>query len=124
MLENLGYQVVGMSDPSAALERFQKDKDAFDLVITDKTMPQMTGFGLAQAIKRIQPDIPILLCTGFYEIKDTEKARSVGVKTIVAKPLDKQSLAEAVRKILDEEGDEKKVGLAVTPEPRRRLVSL
>jgi two-component system cell cycle sensor histidine kinase/response regulator CckA len=74
----------------------------FDLVITDMTMPKMTGDLLAQEILKIRPGIPIILSTGFNEKIDEEKAKSIGVHQYIEKPLNKRILANGVREALDE----------------------
>ena len=84
-----------------ALDAFKLAKDSYDLVITDKTMPQMTGFDLTREIKKLRPDIPVILCTGFGEKEDTEKSKAVGINGFVVKPLNRQKLAETIRKVLD-----------------------
>ena len=84
-----------------ALEIFNQSKDSIDLVITDKTMPKMTGFDLAQHIHEIKPDIPIILCTGFGEKKDTDKAEALCIKAFIMKPVENEELAKTVRQVLD-----------------------
>jgi len=104
MLKRLGYQVVGTTDSADALNAFEKDPRAFDLVITDQTMPNLTGALLTKRIKAIRPDIPIILCTGHNEMISPEEARSIGIAAYLAKPLSKVELAETVRRALDENG--------------------
>jgi len=101
MLGRLGYKVVCTTDSADALQIFAKDPHAFDLVITDHTMPNMTGATLAQKLKEIRPDIPLILCTGYSETISQEKAESMGIHGFVMKPLSKDELAEAVRRVLD-----------------------
>ncbi len=101
MLGRLGYKVVGTTDSANALQTFAKDPHAFDLVITDHTMPQMTGATLAQRLKEIRPDIPIILCTGYSETISQEKAESMGIDGFVMKPLSRNELGEVVRRVLD-----------------------
>jgi CheY-like chemotaxis protein len=101
ILDRLGYKVLGKTDSVDALQTFAKDPSAFDLVITDHTIPQMTGAILAQKLKEIRPDIPIILCTGYSETISQEKAESMGIHGFVMKPLSKNELAEAVRRVLD-----------------------
>ena len=84
-----------------ALQTFSKDPGAFDLVITDHTMPQMTGAVLAQKLKEIRPDIPVILCTGYSETISQEKAESMGIDGFVMKPLSRNELGETVRRVLD-----------------------
>jgi CheY-like chemotaxis protein len=101
MLDRLGYKVLGKTDSVDALRTFAKDPAAFDLVITDQTMPQMTGAVLAQKLKEIRPDIPLILCTGYSETISQEKAESMGIDGFVMKPLSRNELGETIRRVLD-----------------------
>ena len=100
-LERLGYQVIGTADPLEALELFRHNSIQFDLVITDMTMPNMTGDRLAAEIMKIRPDIPIILCTGFSGRISEELALEKGIRAFVVKPLEVKELVETVRNILD-----------------------
>jgi len=102
MLERLGYQVTVRTSSVEALELFRTQPGAFDLVITDLTMPIMTGADLAKELMRIRPDIPILLCTGFSELISEEKARHMGIKEFVMKPIVMRDMAEIIRKVIDQ----------------------
>jgi nitrogen-specific signal transduction histidine kinase len=101
MLEHLGYTVVTRTSPIEALEAFKAMPDKFDLVITDMTMPKMTGDELAKELMKIRSDIPIILCTGFSELINEEKAKAMGIRAFVMKPVVQRELANAVRKALD-----------------------
>jgi CheY-like chemotaxis protein len=101
MLERLGYSVTGFTNPEEALANFKDSKDSYDLIITDKTMPKMTGLTLAGEIKKIRPDIPILLCTGFQDNDINEKIQKAGISEYIIKPLNNLEMAGAVRKVLD-----------------------
>jgi CheY-like chemotaxis protein len=101
MLERLGYEVEPWTSPLDALEAFRARPGEFQLVITDKTMPQMTGFRLAEQVKRIRRDVPIILCTGFGNSQDVEQAEAMGISRTLMKPLSMRSLAMAVREVLD-----------------------
>ena len=101
MLKKLGYQITTFNDPLAALECFSRQSHEFDLVITDMTMPKMTGIVLAQEIMKVRPDIPVIMCTGFSEIINEEKAKSLGIKEYIMKPITMRDLAPAVRSVLD-----------------------
>jgi len=101
MLEHLGYTVVTRTSPIEALEAFKAQPDKFDLVITDMTMPKMTGDELAKELMAIRPDIPIILCTGFSELINEEKAKAMGIRAFVMKPVVQREMANAVRKALD-----------------------
>ncbi len=101
MLEQFGYEVVTKRSSTEALELFRAEPDRFDLVITDMTMPDMTGDKLAHELMKIRPQIPIILCTGHSRLVSEEKAKDIGIKAFVMKPLVMRNLAETVRKVLD-----------------------
>ncbi len=96
-----GYQVETKSDPVEALELFRSKPDRFDPIITDMTMPKITGDRLAKEILSIRPDMPIILCSGFSEKIDAEKAKELGIRKYIEKPLDMSDFVVAVRKVLD-----------------------
>jgi two-component system cell cycle sensor histidine kinase/response regulator CckA len=100
-LENLGYHVVTETSSIKALELFREQPDEFDLVITDQTMPHMTGERLAEQIMEIRPDIPVILCTGFSSRITEERAKAMGIREFLMKPLVMRHLTKAVRKVLD-----------------------
>ena len=75
--------------------------DRFDLVITDMTMSNMTGADLAREIMRIRPDVPVILCTGFSEAISEEKAKAMGIRAFVMKPVVRREIAEVIRRVLD-----------------------
>jgi len=102
MLERLGYQVTGSTSSTEALKAFLKDPSAYDLVVSDMAMPNMTGDQLARELTAIRPDVPIIICTGFSERINKEKATAIGVKDFLMKPIVKSDLAQTVRKVLDE----------------------
>jgi CheY-like chemotaxis protein len=102
MLERLGYKVTMRVNSLEALEAFKFNPDLFDLVISDMTMPQMTGDRFAHELIAIRPDIPIIICTGFSERLNQEKAANLGVKGILMKPIVKEEMATMVRNALDE----------------------
>jgi PAS domain S-box-containing protein len=101
-LERLGYQVEIRLNPVEALELFRANPDQFDLVITDMTMPKMAGDQLVQEMLKIRPDTPIILNTGFNEKIDEEKAKQIGIRQYIEKPLNRSILAKVVREVLDE----------------------
>jgi PAS domain S-box-containing protein len=103
MLERLGYKVVSRTSPIEALELFKIKANDFDLVITDQTMPNMTGDALAQELMNIRPDIPVIICTGYSQAIDPERAKKRGIKSFVMKPILVNDIAAAVRKVLDGE---------------------
>ena len=100
MLEVLGYNVIAKTSSTEALETFRAHPDKFDLVITDQTMPDMTGERLAKEIMRIRTDIPIIICTGFSESINEKKAKAVGIRALLMKPVVMRELAETVRDVL------------------------
>ena len=100
MMENLGYQVTVETDSIKALEIFKEGVGMFDLIITDYTMPHMTGAELAGEILKIRSDIPIILCTGFSDQIDKEKALTMGIKAFVKKPVVMKEMADTIRKAL------------------------
>jgi len=102
MLINLGYSVEAFIDPREALTSFNARPNEFDLVITDMTMPQMTGDKLAQEIMTVRPDMPVILCSGFSDLINEESARALGIKGYITKPVTVQSFATIVRKTLDD----------------------
>lgn len=101
ILERLGYKITPIIDSQKALEEFSAQPHGFDLVITDMTMPKMTGDRLAQRLMDINPLIPVILCTGFNEAITEEKALAMGIDKFVMKPIVKDDLADAVRTVLD-----------------------
>ena len=101
MLKRLGYKVEISLNPLQALDLFQSKPDSFDLVITDMTMPQMTGTKLAQKLKELQPDVPVIICTGHSSLIDEEKAKRLGIDGYVMKPASMSTIAKVIREILD-----------------------
>jgi len=106
-LEKMGYRVTARTRPAEALELFSFNPDQFDLVITDMTMPQMTGDQLAKEILKIRPDMPIIICTGYHEKITEKKSLETGIKALLLKPVSINNLAKSVRKVLDKEKDGK-----------------
>ncbi|MCP3898154.1 MAG: response regulator, partial [Desulfobacteraceae bacterium] len=102
MLARLGYQTTIKTNSVDALSAFKKNPEFFDLVISDMTMPGMTGDQLADEILSIKPDTPIIICTGFSERINKELAETSGVKGFLMKPVVKLDMAQMVRKVLDE----------------------
>ncbi|MCP4579785.1 MAG: response regulator [Deltaproteobacteria bacterium] len=102
-LEDLGYEVITEGDPIKALGIFKEKPEAFDLVITDMTMPNMTGDRLAKEIMEIRSDMPVILCTGFSELISEEQAKEMGIKAFVMKPALVHEMAATIRQVLDQE---------------------
>ncbi|HDZ76444.1 MAG TPA: response regulator, partial [Desulfobacteraceae bacterium] len=101
MLSQLGYSVTTSGDPREALAMIKRQKDRFDLVIADQTMPGMTGLELLHEILRIRPGLPVILCTGFSEQLNEESALREGARQLLLKPVTFMRLAESVRNVLD-----------------------
>lgn len=101
MLERLGYHLKVAKSGSEAWQLFQKDQDAFDLVITDQTMPDLTGIDLARKILKTRKDMPIILFTGYSETVSAEKVTSIGISEFLMKPVIKREVAKTVRRVLD-----------------------
>jgi PAS domain S-box-containing protein len=100
-LTSLGYAVTTSTHPAEALEHVRRAPDGFELMITDYTMPHMTGVALAQAVATLRPDLPILLLTGYVEDISADELRAAGVHRVVQKPATLQELGEAVHDLLE-----------------------
>ena len=101
MLERLGYRVTALTSSVDTLERFQQEPDSFDLLISDMTMPNLTGTELAKQVLAIRPEMPIVLCTGYSELIDDEQAKDLGIRDYIMKPVIKREFAKLIRKVLD-----------------------
>jgi PAS domain S-box-containing protein len=102
LLKKLGYKVIAKTNSVEALEAFRAQPDEIDLVITDQTMPDMTGDILARQILQLKPGVPVIICSGFSEKMNKEKARAIGIRQFVLKPIAMMELAQTIRRILDE----------------------
>jgi signal transduction histidine kinase/ActR/RegA family two-component response regulator len=103
VLMQLGYRVTARTDPREVLELFRADPQAFDLLITDYTMPHLTGPDLVARLLALRPDLPVILCTGFNEKLTAESLRQAGIAHLVLKPYEKRRMAEIIRNALDPE---------------------
>ena len=104
LLERLGYSVVRCTEGRKALEIFQDDPAAFDLVITDQIMPNMTGVELSQALTTRRPDLPIILCSGFTDRQTkvtTESLRKAGICEFIRKPFSSVEISRVIRKTIE-----------------------
>jgi CheY-like chemotaxis protein len=101
MLDRLGYKVVPRTSSVEALETFRKDPEGFDLVITDLTMPRMTGAEFTKELMRVRPDIPIILCTGYSELMGEKEAKAMGIREFFKKPIRARQMLEKIRSVLD-----------------------
>lgn len=104
-LQHIGYTVTACATSIEALETFKAQPEDFDLVITDQTMPNMTGVELAAEFLRIRPDIPIILCTGFSKQVDQESAKAAGISGFALKPIELQEIAVLIRDVLSGDAD-------------------
>jgi two-component system, cell cycle sensor histidine kinase and response regulator CckA len=104
MLEQLGYRVTMCEDPLQALALIQENPARFDLVLSDQTMPTMTGSELLGQILQIRPELPVILCTGFSEQLTEERAQQLGARMLLMKPILFPRLGESVRQVLDVSG--------------------
>ena len=102
ILERYGYRVTARFGSLEGLETFRSAPEAYDLVVTDMAMPNMTGEQLAREILSVREDIPVVICTGFSERMDKQKAKAIGVKALLMKPVPKSELVQTVRNVLDE----------------------
>ncbi|MCG8635524.1 MAG: response regulator [Desulfobacterales bacterium] len=101
LLKKLGYQVRISNDPVQALDIFRTAPDRFDLLITDMTMPGMTGADLSSAVLDIRKNFPIIMCTGHSDLMDEESARKMGISAYVTKPVRQRDMSDTIRKLLD-----------------------
>ena len=101
-LESLGYEVTTRISSYEALELFKAKSDSFDLVITDLTMPNMSGDDLAKELKRISAKTPVILCTGYSARINEEQAIAAGIRALVSKPVLRKEIAKTIRKVLDD----------------------
>ena len=105
MLESLGYEVTERTSGMTALESFRSEPGSYDLVVSDVTMPGMTGVELSRRLMEIRPDIPIILSTGFSELITPEEAKRLGIRELIMKPYDRRQLAETIRRVFDTRKD-------------------
>jgi CheY-like chemotaxis protein len=100
-LERLGYEVASCDDPLFALQVFEEEPGVWDIVITDQTMPGLSGEELARCILQRRPELPVVLCTGYSETVNEESAKAMGIAAFLLKPVDPNKLAATVRSALD-----------------------
>jgi len=101
MLERLGYRAFSKTSSIEALEEFRRKPEKFDLVITDQTMPKMTGMELIQKLMHIRSDIPIILCTGFNEKITEDNTKRLGIDALISKPVRVKEVALTIREVLN-----------------------
>lgn len=100
-LENFGYQVTVTADSISGLSMLKQDMDRFDLLITDQTMPRLTGVELAREVLKQNPEFPIILCTGYSALISKQEALAIGIRRFLVKPVVGYELARTVREVLD-----------------------
>ena len=99
-LSQLGYNVDIEVDSTKALKRFMEKPNAYDLVVSDQTMPHMTGVKLSRELKQIRSDIPVILCTGFSHQIDEQRTKEMGIEAFLLKPMVMPDLARTIREVL------------------------
>jgi DNA-binding NtrC family response regulator len=104
-LSQAGYKVSIRSSSTRALQLFRTDPEAFDLVITDQTMPEMTGIEMARHMLKIRPDIPIILCSGYSEVVDEKTARNAGLSKFLLKPIIPNELSALIARLLEKKNE-------------------
>jgi CheY-like chemotaxis protein len=100
MLQWLGYRVEAFESSTRALEAFRLEPRRFDIIVTDQTMPGLSGDALAREARRVRPDIPVILCTGFSHTLTPEQAAELGIDAYLYKPLVAEELGAAIREVL------------------------
>ena len=98
-LTSLGYTVTGVTDPRRALEIFRSDPDQYDIIVTDLSMPHMSGFDFAREVLALRPDMPIVMTTGYADSEDEARARQVGIRELVKKPPSLAHLSAVLNRI-------------------------
>ena len=101
-LEFYGYRVTATTSAKDALKLFQSEPNCYDIIVTDQTMPELTGVHLAKKVMAVRPRIPVIICTGHSAVINADTALALGIKSLLMKPLDSEKLAAEVRKALDE----------------------
>ena len=101
MLTTIGYQVISMTNSIEALKLFSANADDIDLVISDQTMPGLSGTELIEKVLAIKPELPCILCTGYSAKTSEADAKKIGVKAFMLKPFEQYQLAQTIRKVLD-----------------------
>jgi signal transduction histidine kinase len=114
ILKSLGYTVIACANGMETLNYFKKEPDKIDLVITDQTMPGMTGAQLAKELLSIKPHLPIILWTGFTDRISEKEAISIGIRKFIMKPITRSVLARTIRSVLDLDTPGQKIILNLT----------
>ncbi len=101
VLERLGYHVTTRTGSTDSFEAFKANPSKFDLIISDMTMPSMTGVQLCNEIKKIRSDIPVIICTGFSDQINEETSKKLGIQGYMVKPVIKREIAKTIREVLN-----------------------
>jgi CheY-like chemotaxis protein len=101
-LQRMGYRVSGHTDPLRALEAFRSQPGEFDVVVTDLSMPGMSGADLARALLELRPDVPIVMTSGYVRAEDVESARRLGIRAVILKPNTVEELGATLHALLNE----------------------
>lgn len=104
ILEHAGHEVYAFTSSLKALETCRSHPDRFDLIITDMTMPGMTGADLSVELLKTRPDIPIVICTGFSESSTPERTRAIGMREVLMKPVPADQMKGAIQRIVARQG--------------------
>jgi DNA-binding NtrC family response regulator len=99
-LRQLGYEVVTCTNGLEARDLFRTAPNRYDVVVTDQTMPQLTGIQLAEAVLLLRPDIPVILCTGYSDLVDASTAKANGIREFIVKPFMPHVLAQTIRRTM------------------------
>jgi CheY-like chemotaxis protein len=102
-LERLGYQVTGQTDPVQALKLFRANPAAFDAVVTDLAMPQLSGFDFAAQLLAVRPDLPIVMTSGYVRTEDQERALHMGLRDLILKPDTIEQLSRTLDRLFQNE---------------------
>ena len=105
LLEYEGFQVTVEMDSRNVIKYFEKDPNQFDILITDQTMPNVTGAELIPQVLSLRDNIPIILCTGYSELIDERIAKNIGAKSFLSKPVDMNQLLDTMRNLLEHKVD-------------------
>ncbi len=100
MLQGFGYEVTSTADSNEAYEIFKKNPRRFDCIITDQTMPGLTGFELARRVLAENPEVPVIICTGYSEVVTKQQAQAAGIKEFVMKPIIRDDLGRIVKEAI------------------------
>jgi CheY-like chemotaxis protein len=100
ILAELGYEPIGFISSVAALRAFRQSPQRFDIVLTDESMPELTGIALADEIMQLRPDVPIVLMSGFAGAQLHDRSRALGIRELLRKPLQRKDIAECLGRIL------------------------